>query len=177
MSRMPRFRSRLVTPEQFQQMVKQRRDESNMQEDDYRRQCTGAYWRYASGVHRATGSHTPLDPPFILTDEPIDVAYLPTQRLSDPALNRAKTTDKLAEYHDPCSDSLDISAIQLSNSLKPHILASMHEHGGRVPCGIHLHPLTLLTLAKACPDGRYAGIIPLFPDIEVPVDKMRIEYN
>lgn len=176
MSRMSRFRStRLISADEFREKITQRRRDLEDREKDYQRRCTGAYWSYASGVQRATGEYAQLDPPFMLIDQPIEEQ--PTQRLGDPAFNRPKTTEKLAAYHEPCSDSIDISAIQLSNSLKPLILASMQEHGGRLPCEIHLHPLTLLTLASACPDGRYAGIIPLFPDMQLPVNKMHIEYE
>lgn len=176
MSRMLRFRSaRLISVDEFREKIDQRRRNLEDREDQYKRQCTGAYWSYARGILQSTGEHTPLDPPFLITSQPIEDQ--PTQRLDDLLYSRPKITDKLAAYHEPCSDSLDISAIKLSNAIKPLILASMQEHGGRVPKEIHLHPLTLLTLASACPDGRYAGIIPLFPDMDVPVNKMRIEYN
>lgn len=176
MSRMSRFRStRLISADEFREKIEQRRRDSEDREKRFKTQCTGAYWSYTNGIFQSTGEHAPLDPPFVLTDQPIEEQ--PTQRLGDPVLSRPKTTEKLAAYHEPCSDSIDISAIQLSNSLKPLILASMQEHGGRLPCEIHLHPLTLLTLASACPDGRYAGIIPLFPDMQLPVNKMHIEYE
>lgn len=159
------------TPEGFQQEIQQRRDESRLMENHYKLQVTGAFWRYASGVHRATGSHSALLPPF--TREEIE--SMPTQEMRTIT---PKTTDKIPAYHEPCSDEFSIEDLRIPLEIQSKLNTSIQEHGGRYPNAIRLNPfvIELLKLMHECEAGRYKGLIPLVPDPELALDGVGIQY-
>lgn len=159
------------SPEGLQREIQQRRDESRQMEDHYKRQVTGAFWRYASGVHRATGSHSALLPPF--TREEIEA--MPTQEMRSLS---PKTTDKIPAYHEPCSDEFSIEDLRIPLEIQSKLNTSIQEHGGRYPNAIRLNPfvIELLKLMHECEAGRYKGLIPLVADPELALDGVGIQY-
>lgn len=160
--------TRLLTFEELEQ----RRTEAEQRENHYKRQVTGAYWRFVSGVHQSTGSYVPQPPPYTSDD----IALQPTlqMRATGPM---PKVTDKLPAYHEPCSDSFDVSSLQLPISLKTLIQASIQEHGRR-PDALRLNPVVvmMLSMMDECADGRYKGVIPLVPDPELDSNTIGIDY-
>lgn len=151
----------------------QRREISQMLDGEYRRQCTGAYWRYASGIYSATGEATNLPPQFTpctgIDQQPTQQLHMETQA--------PRTTDKLAAYHEPCSDSFDIRSLTLPLSLYDLLQSSIQEHA-RIPDAIRLNPaiIQLLMITDECCDGRYRGLIPLVPDPQLDANTIGIDY-
>jgi hypothetical protein len=147
----------------------QRREIRQMQDGEYRRQCTGAYWRYASGIYSATGEATNLPPQFSIDQQPTQQLQMQTQA--------PRTTDKLAAYHEPCSDSFDIRSLALPLSLYDLLQSSIQAHA-RIPDAIRLNPFTvqLLKITEECCDGRYRGLIPLVADPQLDANTIGIDY-
>lgn len=167
---------RLITADEFKQKIDQRRRESLVNELNYRRQVTGKFWSYASGVHRATGSHSALLPPFTLDE----LSSLPTQEMNAVG---ARTTDKIAAYHEPCSDEFSIEDLRIPLEIQEKLEISMQEHGGRYPNVIRLNPfiIELLKLMHECNIDkkgipRYKGLIPLEPDSKLILNDAGIDY-
>lgn len=157
--------------DEFNQKIDQRRRASELMENHYKEQVTDAFWRYVSGVHSATGSHSALLPPF--TREEIEA--MPTQQMRTLT---PKTTDKIPAYHEPCSDEFSIEDLRIPLEIQSKLNTSIQEHGGRYPNAIRLNPfvIELLKLMHECEAGRYKGLIPLVPDAELALDGVGIQY-
>lgn len=181
----PRIRSvKLVNVEQVREKFDQRKRISQHMEDRYRQQCTGAYWRYVSGIHEACNSASAaiLNPPFAY--DPDDIALQPTQqvRATGPV---PRITDRLAQYHEPCSDAIDVRSLQLPACIDALLETSIQEHA-RIPDGIRMNPVVvqLLRLLDCCHvhQGRngeyvlYRGLIQLVPDPELDANTIGIDY-
>jgi hypothetical protein len=164
-----------LSPELQKQLAynDQRRKNSAMEDIEYRRQCTGAYWRYASGIYSATGEATNLPPQFTPCT---GIDQQPTQQLQTET-QAPRTTDKLAAYHEPCSDSFDIRSLALPLSLYDLLQSSIQAHA-RIPDAIRLNPFTvqLLKITEECCDGRYRGLIPLVADPQLDANTIGIDY-
>jgi hypothetical protein len=167
---------KLINAGELNRKIDQRRRQSEHMENTFRRQCTGAYWRYASGIYSATGEPTSLHPQtYSQPGWNMDITTQPTQQLG--SAPTPKITDKLPAYHEPCSDSFDIRSLQIPISLEALLHTSIQEHA-RIPDGIRMNPavITLLKMMDECCDGRYKGLIPLVPDPELDANSIGIDY-
>jgi hypothetical protein len=151
-----------LSPELQKQLAynEQRRQNSALEDLEYRRQQTGSFWRYAQRV----GLEAAIDPP-------TDIANLPTSQLS--------------LYPERNSDSFDMTSIKQAKSLRL-MIERVTEREGRLPHAIRLHPFAaaVLALTDICSSNEngskyifYAGVIPLETDVSISVTKLILTWN